>query len=625
MRKTRLLILLLSTSLVSFPVAAQTPISGVINTYHKVENIIYNKSCVVVDDATGLGPGDKVMLVQMKGAGIVTSPTRTAEFGDTSSLYHAGNYELGIICTVSGDSVFLLNTILQSYTLSGKVQLVSIPVYENAVVVDSLKAAPWSNADGKGGVLALSVTYSLFLQAPVSATGAGFKGGAPVLSSGDCANYFGVANEPYYDASRTAPQNGAYKGESVYDVTNPDFTGGMAAIANGGGGGNNHNNGGGGGANLSAGGKGGGNNSAAGCFVANPGEGGKALRNYGGAKIFLGGGGGAGHINNGEVYFESGGSGGGIVYLQAQSISSSGYTVSANGAKGGEAKGDGAAGGGGGGTIIMNVLLYNDPVRLEAKGGDGGQENDDLNDRRCYGEGGGGSGGVIYFKGGIPSGVVAVGGGAKGLKFNSLNCATPVPGTAGSAGITYTSYTPLQSTTLSPSCTFVLPATLLYFKASVAQRAVATRWQVGAPGEVTAFAVERKQDRGAWKEVARVTASEGVDTYSALDRDLLPGGYLYRLKIIGKSGAPLYSSQQRVTVDEGAGLTVCPNPARGTLRILLPEATGKELRIYDLSGRLLLQKRLGGSAPVVTQDVSGLKEGLYILRIGMLYKVFRIQ
>jgi hypothetical protein len=624
MRKTRLLLLLLFYTIPLPFLRAQTPIKGIINTYHKVENIINAKSCVVVDDATGLGPGDRVMLVQMKGAGIVTSPTRTTAFGDTTSLYNAGNYELGTVCYVNEDSVFLLHTIIRSYTLTGKVQLVSIPVYDNAVVVDSLKAKHWSNSEGKGGVLALSVTYSLFLNAPVSATGSGFAGGSPVLSSGDCANYFVVADGPYYDASRTQPQNGAYKGESVYDIADPDYTGGMAAIANGGGGGNNHNNGGGGGANLSAGGSGGGNNSAAGCFVSNPGGGGKALRNYGGAKIFLGGGGGAGHINNAEVFFEGGGNGGGIIYLQAQTLVSSGHTVSANGAKGGQAKGDGAAGGGGGGTIIMNVQLYNDPARIEAKGGDGGQEDDNLHDKRCYGEGGGGSGGVVYFRGSAPSGV-SVNGGVNGLKINGLNCGTPVPGSPGAAGVTATAYSPLQSTTISSSCTFVLPATLLYFRASVAHRDVTTGWQVGQPEYISVFVVERKQDGEGWKEIGRVVPREGADTYSAIDKDLPAGSFLYRLKIIGKQGTPLYSPQQRVTVAVGATLTVYPNPTRGRLYIQLPPGAGKELRIYDLSGRLLLEKRLNTNSSLVTQDVSGFREGLYILRIGVLQKLFSIR
>lgn len=624
MRNLRLLILLCLSAIPQAFLQAQTPIKGIINTYHKVQDIVYGKSCVVVVNATGLAPGDKVMLVQMKGAGIYTSSSGNNDFGDTTSLYDAGNYELGTICTVSGDSVFLLNTIIRSYTLTGKVQLVGIPVYENAVVVDSLKAKAWNNAEGKGGVLALSVTYSLFLNAPVSATGAGYWGGTPKLSSGDCNDYIYPSGQ-YYNANNTQPQSGAFKGESVWELTSPQYSGGKGAVANGGGGGNNHNNGGGGGANLSPGGMGGGNNSATTCTRSNPGEGGKALRSWTRTKIFMGGGGGAGHVNTGYI-LEGGGNGGGLVYIHAQSLISSGNIISANGQKGGNAIGDGASGGGAGGTILMDVAVYSDAVKLEARGGDGGQEDDEFINYKCYGEGGGGSGGVVYLSSTLTAGTLSVAGGSKGAKINSMsNCDPAVPGSAGAIGVTGTGYSPIQSTTLSPSCTFVLPATLLYFKASVAQDDVVARWQIGEPGEVKEFVVERRQDGGVWKEVARVAASQGMDTYSATDKSLQPGSYLYRLKIIVQSGAPLYSSQQRVSVSKGAGLAVYPNPAKDILYILLPEDSDKELKVYDLSGRLLLQKRMSGNGPLVKQDVSTLKEGLYILRIGVHYKVFRIQ
>lgn len=623
MRKTRLLILLLVGFTLSFSPKAQTPIKGIINSYHKVESLDYSKSCVVVDDATGLGPGDRVLLVQMKGAGIVT--TRTTDFGDTTSLNNAGNYELGTVCTVSGDSVFLLHTIVQAYTPSGKVQLVRVPVYDNAVVVDSLKAKPWNNTEGKGGVLALSVTYSLFLNAPVSATAAGFRGGTPVLSSGDCNDYIYPSGE-YYNANNNRPQSGAFKGESVWEPTDPQYTGGKGAVANGGGGGNNHNNGGGGGANLSGGGRGGGNNSSTTCTMSNPGEGAKALSSWGRTKIFMGGGGGAGHVNTGGI-LEGGGSGGGIVYLQAQSLVSSGYTISANGGKGGNAIGDGASGGGAGGTLLLNVAVYTDAVKLEARGGDGGQEDDEWINNKCYGEGGGGGGGGIYLKSAPASGAVDVAGGAKGAKINSMsNCNPAVPGSGGAVGVTATGFAPIQSTTISPSCMFVLPATLLYFRASVEQGDVVTRWQVGSPEGTRAFVVERQQEGEGWKEVGRVAPAEGVDSYSATDRHLPAGSYLYRLKIVSASGAPLYSAQQRVVVAAGGPLTVYPNPAKGTLYVVWPERAAKDLRIYDLSGRLLLEKRIGRTnGPVVAQDVSFLGEGVYILRIGMLHKVFRIQ
>lgn len=278
--------------------AQTTPISGVVNTYYKVLNVVPAKACVIVPDAAGLSHNDKVMLVQMKGADINTNSS-SSSFGDTTSLNNAGNYEIARVCHVIDDSVFMVFMFLNQYTVSGKVQLVKIPQYYNADVIDTLKPAPWNNAAGTGGVLAIEVEEDLVLNAPIYGDSSGFRGGEFRVSSGDCGNFFPPAATDYaYNANTLSPQDGAFKGEGIADVSAAQ-SGGRGAPANGGGGGNNHNNGGGGGANLSFGGDGGGNSSSGGCRTNLLGKSGKALSSYSGKKIFAGGGGGAGQANNG--------------------------------------------------------------------------------------------------------------------------------------------------------------------------------------------------------------------------------------------------------------------------------------------------------------------------------------
>ncbi|MES2881743.1 MAG: hypothetical protein V4676_06320, partial [Bacteroidota bacterium] len=207
------------------------------------------------------------------------------------------------------------------------------------------KLEAWDSAAGKGGVLALSVNDDLILNAPVYANNCGYKGGNYQSSTGTCFNFL-PADKYFYNSTILSPQDGATKGESVANMAIA-YTGGKGAAANGGGGGNNHNNGGGGGANLVAGGVGGGNSSAAGCTVANAGKGGYSLSNASGSKIFMGGGGGAGHANSG-VLSTAGGSGGGIIFIQANTVYSNGFKIMSNGQTGSNAIGDGAGGGGAG-------------------------------------------------------------------------------------------------------------------------------------------------------------------------------------------------------------------------------------------------------------------------------------
>ena len=84
-----------------------TNISGVVNSYYKVIEVIPSKACVRLNTVSGLARLNKVLLLQMKGATVVT--TNNSSFGDTTSLNNAGNYEVAIICTINGDSVFMFH------------------------------------------------------------------------------------------------------------------------------------------------------------------------------------------------------------------------------------------------------------------------------------------------------------------------------------------------------------------------------------------------------------------------------------------------------------------------------------------------------------------------------------
>ncbi|MGZ5221574.1 MAG: hypothetical protein ACXWC7_15910, partial [Chitinophagaceae bacterium] len=194
--------------------SAQTPISGVVNTYYQVIDIVPAKACVRVTNAAGLNYNDKVMLVQMKGASINTS-SNSSSFGDITSVNNAGNYEIGTVCTVIDDSVFLVFMLLNQYTSADKVQLVKIPQYISADVTDTLKAGPWNNTTGTGGVLAIIAEEDLILNAPIYTDSSGYRGGQYRLSTSDCGNTFipPPATAYAYNANNLAPQNGAFKGE----------------------------------------------------------------------------------------------------------------------------------------------------------------------------------------------------------------------------------------------------------------------------------------------------------------------------------------------------------------------------------------------------------------------------
>jgi len=587
---------------------SQTNISGVVNSYHKVIGINYAQSGLKLDDVSGIAVNDRVMILQMKGATVNTN-VNSSSFGTVSSLNQAGNYELATVCAVRSDSVFLLQQLLRTYIESDKVQLIKIATYTSATVTGPLQAAAWDSASGKGGVLAIIVSETLTLNAPVSASAKGFKGGLFYKDGGGCASN---AFQNYaYDPTPTSffiysnVQLGAYKGESVSDLP-ITFDGGRGACANGGGGGNNHNNGGGGGSNLAAAGKGGDNLSTVGCAGQQAGIGGYALSSNSGSKIFFGGGGGAGHANN-TTTSTGGGYGGGIIFIQAETLVSNGLTISANGSAGGDTNGDGASGGGGGGSIILSVANYADAVSIEAKGGNGGQVDDEAISGRCYGEGGGGSGGIVYFSGLQPAGTVTVTGGAKGIKLNST-CASST-GVNGTAGSQVANYEFMESTTLS-NCGIALDLAWLYFRSSTSANNVLLQWAV--TGTTNSYFLVERQKGDNWIQLSQIPASASKVEYSFRDPNLTAGTYQYRLKLVDNQKMS-YSSIRQVTI-KGREQAISYDHLTQQIFVQGGIDKGDILQIFDPSGKCIYQKRFMSPIKEYRLNTSFLRNGTYIAR-----------
>jgi len=594
--------------------ASQTSISGIVNSYYKVIEVIPSKACVRLNTVAGLAHLQKTLLIQMKGASVIT--TNTSTFGDTTSLNDAGNYEIAIICAINGDSVFMYHNFLNSYTVAGKVQLVKFAEYYSANVVDTVKASPWNNAAGTGGVIALSVSTDLILNGPIYADSSGFRGGAYVLSNGTCSNFL-AATGYIYNASLTAPQNGAYKGESVYDFPIGQ-SGGRGAPANGGGGGNNHNNGGAGGANLSKGGIGGGNSSSAGCMTELHGLAGKALSSWNGKKIFFGGGGGAGHSNGAATVSKGGGNGGGIILIEADNLIGNSYKISSNGSKGGNAASDGASGGGAAGSVIMDINSYSGPVTIQANGGKGGDENDLGTAQRCYGAGGGGSGGVIYFTGSLPAVPISFSSGAAGIEFGGdPACHAAVLPSNGLGGSVIPLYTVRQATDSSSYCLSVdaLAIKLLYFKIAAVESNILLQWRVANPESIEEFIVE-KIIGGAWQPIYTLKADDAKQNYNYTDEYPNATTNLYRLKMIEKNSSVSYSPVRQLNwTQKNNRFALYPNPASHQVMVSGDFSSLTMVKIFDASGKLKWNKKIATNTGAINIDLSSFAPGVYFLQV----------
>lgn len=359
-------------------------ISGIVNTYTPVTGISCNT--ITVQSPAGFSTGDHVLLIQMKGATI--DQTNTTAFGTVVNYGDCGHYEFGTIASISGSTILLQYNLLNTYTVSGSVQLIRVPHYTDVTVSGTLTAQSWNGSTG--GVLVIDVAGILTLNAPIMASSTGFRGAFGCNNPG---GFCGLGYTDYFYAVSSG--NGAEKGEGI-TVAGINQDGGMGALANGGGGGNKHNSGGGGGGNGSGGGNGG--KEATFCTGSDVGgRGGKQL-DYTTGRIFLGGGGGSPDHNDGVG--SPGTNGGGIIILRAATMIANGQFIESNG---GDVTlvqnwiGDGAGGAGAGGTILLDVQTYTGSLTVNASGGYGGDQHASWGS--CFGPGGGGGTGAFLLSG----------------------------------------------------------------------------------------------------------------------------------------------------------------------------------------------------------------------------------
>lgn len=111
-----------------------------------------------------------------------------------------------------------------------------------------------------------------------------------------------------------------------------------------------------------------------------------------------------------------------------------------------------------------------------------------------------------------------------------------------------------------------------------------------------------------------------VTTTSYTDDVLYEGGYCYRIVAVAPMGESKPSDRAcagTVAIDDTATdsfLKVYPNPASGQLHIANDKTSIKNIRLFDLSSRLVYEKS-NVNATEYTIDISTLTHGLYILNV----------
>jgi uncharacterized repeat protein (TIGR01451 family) len=312
--------------------------------------------------ATPLSTGDKLLIVQVQGAGINTSnnncygdgagpctDTDTRAIGSDKAQgfledgnYTAGRYEYVRVTSVTGaggagDTVNFFPPLTYGYTQASpsltlgqqRYQVIRVPQYSTLNVSGSIRPLRW---DGLvGGIVALDVAGAVTFSGAgphINASGTGFRTSYGERGSTANGDRFFVTSTVALGGARDTPKAEGIAGTPRFMwipadpllttstgtfVTNPDLNAntqgypggdyGRGAPGNAGGGGISHNSAGGGGGNGGRGGAGG---------ATWEGDGSRDVGGYGGGKIpqsgavdanriVMGGGGAAGDVNGGGV------------------------------------------------------------------------------------------------------------------------------------------------------------------------------------------------------------------------------------------------------------------------------------------------------------------------------------
>ncbi len=370
--------------------------------YAQVDSIFPTKDTVKVADVTSFERGDKVLVIQMKGADYYyPSPPgdRPDDAEIVQSRNNTGTYEIIAIKSVDPVSklIVFIDALQRDFFHGEVTQMAKVVEHNIGVVNSNISVKPW---DGSTGGVFPILTYSkLILNADIDAGGAGFRGADP---SGDPDYTRGcqTSSTAYFHVD--SAQKGGLKGEGFITASSV-WKRGFGRAANGGGGTNGMFGGGGGGANYGTGGTGGMQSGGCSSEIA---SGGIAEPSYfynkSGNKVTFGGGGGTSTRDDDHIATK-GGDGGGMILILTQIIESNNASLIVNGENVSGIATAGGGGGGAGGTVLLDYFTIDGNLNIDVSGGMGGAvQKEDL----CVGAGGGGGAGVLWYRGGeYPSSV----------------------------------------------------------------------------------------------------------------------------------------------------------------------------------------------------------------------------
>ncbi len=594
-----------------------TALSGVVNQYYAVSAVNLTTGTITLANATGLAPGDRVVIMVMQGASY--NNTNSSSYGTLTSLNEVGSFEFATICEVNSNIITLQYLPLASYAVSSGqvIQVIKVPRVVNGEITATVQPQAWNGVTG--GVVVIEAIDTLKMLAGIDASGLGFRGGNNNSAVFNCnATFTGSPNYYYVSSLGRA----GFKGEGIGTIITSQETG-KGPLISGGGGGNDHNTGGAGGSNYGAGGLGGTRiNSVINCLGNDPGIGGKSLSSIGYSSAnklaFMGGGGGGAHQNNAQSF--PGGNGGGIVIIRCHHLDGGTQSILANGITAPNSRSDGASGGGAGGAILIEASTASaSSLILSSKGGDGGGSNF-INVSNCLGPGGGGGGGAVWTSFTPGAGITTVlTGGSRGFSssVNTNTCPGQDRGAVnGATGAAITGLILPEATTNPSACVLpLLPEAWLNAERTHNE----VSWAVTDLEMAARVTLLRWQGQGSSQTLMDTLLYQGNHQYSLFDSNRPEGVSHYRLLVTDIDGhqMALVEVEAWFQTTDGPPVQLVSIGNNTQLVWKGSNAENVQVQVFGIDGRAVWTTKWDARQPGEVLELSGnWAAGMYFVQVG---------
>jgi hypothetical protein len=176
------------------------------------------------------------------------------------------------------------------------------------------------------------------------------------------------------------------------------------------------------------------------------------------------------------------------------------------------------------------------------------------------------------------------------------------------SGTGFTNFSPFFIT----SDAEILPVKITSFTAAKRNNVVSVNWAVANQVNIANYVVEKSNDGIVFSAVKNIAATNAI-SYAATDETPFVGSNYYRLRIVEKNGAIVYSTIAKIDFDgKSNSIKVFPTITNNSFTINTNSTKVKNYSVISAQGKVVLQGRMTATQTV---NIASLPTGTYQVKV----------